>query len=107
MEKGPIQNIKNLAESISGPTNLRHGNRDEEKTKKVCREFESLFWKEIFKMMRKMTWGKGWENNSGPGNEIYQTFLEQEISKALAQKKELGIGNLIYKQIVNQQKNEK
>ncbi|MGB9697798.1 MAG: rod-binding protein [Thermodesulfobacteriota bacterium] len=52
-----------------------------------------------------MTWGKGWGNNSESGNEIYQTLLEQEVSRTLAQKKGLGIGELIYKQITNQQKN--
>lgn len=104
MEKGPIQNVKNLPDSLLPTANFNKGKVDEEKAKKVCREFESLFWQEIFKTMRKMTWGKGWGNYSGSGNEIYQTLLEQEISKSLAQKKGIGIGDLLYKQITKQQK---
>lgn len=104
MEKGPIQFMKSIPTSLSPPTfNKEKGN--EEKARKVCREFESLFWQEIFKMMRKMTWGKGWGSNSGYGNEIYQTILEQEVSRSLALKKGLGIGDLIYKQISHHQKN--
>ena len=103
MEKGPIQNIKNLAESISGPTNLRHGKIDEEKTKKVCREFESLLWQQIFKLMRSLTWGGAKGSSNWAGNEIYQTLIEQEMSRTLAHKKGIGIGDFLYKQIIKQQ----
>lgn len=103
MEKWPIQNTKNLTESISGPNNLRHGQKDEEKTKKVCREFESLLWQQIFKLMRSLTWGGARGSSNWPGNEIYQTLMEQEMSRTLAHKKGIGIGDFLYKQIIKQQ----
>lgn len=99
MEKGPIQKMKNMLDLLFPANNFNKGKGDEEKLKKVCREFEALFWQEIFKTMRKMTWGKGWGSNSGSGNEILQTLLEEEVSRTLAQKKGLGIGELIYEQI--------
>ena len=102
MEKGPIHNVTNLPNPLLPTANFNKAKMDEEKAKKVCREFEALFWQEIFKTMRKMTHGKGWGNYSGSGNEIYQTLMEQEISRTLAQKNGLGIGDLIYKQITRQ-----
>lgn len=104
MEKGPIHNVKNMLDPLLPTANFNKAKVDEEKAKRVSREFESLFWQEIFKTMRKMTHGKGWGNYGGSGNEIYQTIMEQEISRTLAQKKGLGIGDLIYKQITGQHK---
>lgn len=104
MEKGPIKNVRSLPDPLLSTANFNKAKVDGEKAKKVCREFEALFWQEIFKMMRKTIWGKGWGNYSGAGNEIYQTLMEQEISKTLAQKKGIGIGDLLYKQISKQQK---
>ncbi len=97
--------MKIVSDLLTPSTNFNKSKEDEVRIQKACREFESLFWQEIFKMMRKMTGGKVWGSNSGAGNEIYQTLLEQELSRTLAQKKGLGIGDLIYKQIMKQPKN--
>ncbi len=90
MEKGPIQNVGKMPDPLLPTANFNKAKVNEEKAQKICREFESLFWQEIFKTMRKITHGKLWGSNSESGNEIYQTLLEQELSRALAQKKRVG-----------------
>jgi len=39
----------------------------------------------------------------GPGNDVYQGLMDQELSKKLSQSKGLGLGKVIYRQMLKRE----
>jgi murein DD-endopeptidase MepM/ murein hydrolase activator NlpD len=71
--------------------------RDEE-LKKACREFEAVFTYQLLKSMRK-TIEKSDLFHGGQGEEIYESLLDQELSKQLAGSGGTSLANLLYQQL--------
>jgi len=75
---------------------------NQKKLKKACTDFEALFIAHMLKSMRQAIpqtgfWGKG------QGSGIYQDLMDQELSKKLSQNKGLGLGKMIYRQILKRE----
>lgn len=102
MEKMPIANdIRRIGDLSSGSKAGREG-VDPEKLKKACTEFEAIFIQEILKFMRQ-TIPVSSLSGSATGKEIYQSLLDQELGKNLAQKGGFRIGEMVYKQMLRKE----
>ena len=89
---------KNLSRTIgSGDKKL-----DREKLKKACTGFEALFMAQMLKSMRQTIPETGFLG-MGLGNDIYQGFMDQELSQKLSQSKGLGLGKVIYRQMLKRE----
>jgi flagellar protein FlgJ len=72
---------------------------DEEKLKKACMDFESLFIYQVLKSMQE-TVPKSGLLGEGPEKGIFESLFGQEWSKALAHQGGLGLGKMLYKQML-------
>ena len=66
--------------------------------KKACKEFESIFSYELLKSMRR-TVEKSDLFHGGQGEEIYESFLDQELSKNLAGSGHNSLARLLFEQL--------
>jgi peptidoglycan hydrolase FlgJ len=71
---------------------------DEERLKKACTDFESIFINQILRTMRQ-TVPHGGFLKEGPETNIFQSLFDQELSRSLAQRKGMGLGEMIYRQM--------
>jgi Rod binding domain-containing protein len=72
---------------------------DEEKLKRACMDFESLFIYQVLKSMQQ-TVPKSGLLGEGPEKGIFESLFGQEWSKALAHQGGLGLGKMLYKQML-------
>ena len=77
--------------------------KNDKDIKKVSKDFESLLINELFKVMRK-TIHKTKLTQGGFGEKIFESMLDSEISKKLAQRDMLNISQIIMNEL---QKNDK
>ena len=75
---------------------------DRKKLTKACTDFEALFIAQLLKSMRQTVPQTGFLGK-GLGNDIYQGLMDQELSKKLSQNKGLGLGKMIYRQILKRE----
>jgi len=76
------------------------GKNDKKKLMEACQEFESVLWSYLLKNMRE-TVPETEFLPKGLEEEIFQSMLDQEIAKKLAQKG-VGIATMLYRQLSNQ-----
>ncbi len=76
----------------------------DEKIKKVAKDFESLLIGEIFKVMRKSI-HKTELTKGGFGEDIFESMLDGEMSKNLAQRDMLGISKMLEKELLGKANN--
>ena len=95
----PISSIRE--QPISDPSIKGQGLRkiDEEKLKKACTEFESIFIQSLLKSMRQ-TVPKGTFLDGGPGKGLFESMFDQELSKHLATKGGVGLGKMMYENLM-------
>jgi Rod binding domain-containing protein len=108
MENGPIHSIGASGEirpADAGPGTRPAEKLDREKLKKACTEFESLMIFQMMKSMRQSSPQNGFLG-MGPGQDIYQNLFDQEMSKSLARRGGLGIGEKIYRQMMQRMEKE-
>jgi flagellar protein FlgJ len=98
MEKMPISNNIRAGEPLTPGVKPRATGMDREKLRKACTDFEALFIQEILKFMRQ-TIPQSALSGPGAGKEVYQSLLDQELSKNLAKKGGLRIGEMVYRQM--------
>ncbi len=72
---------------------------DDAKLKKACTELESLFIHQMFKAMRQ-TLPKTRLFGGGAGEEAFQSLFDQELSRSMAQRSGIGLGQRIYQQMI-------
>ena len=91
MENMPIHKAVDAPERRS--PGMEPGNKkiDREKLKKACADFEALFLAQMLKGMRRTIPQTGLMG-SGPGKEIYQTLMDRELSRNMAQRGGMGLG---------------
>jgi flagellar protein FlgJ len=102
MDKMPILNNIRIGEVPSFEPKTGAGGIDREKLKKASTEFEALFIQEILKFMHQTIPQSGLAG-PGAGKEVYQSLLDQELSKNLAKKGGLRIGEMVYRQMVRKE----
>lgn len=69
----------------------------EEKLKKACAEFESIFINNLLKTMRASI-PKSTFLHGGLDEDIYTSMFDQEVARKMASGRGIGIGEQIYKQ---------
>jgi flagellar protein FlgJ len=77
---------------------------DEEKLKKACMDFESLFIHQMLKSMRQ-TISKTNLFGEGPAEEIFQSLFDQELSRSLVNREGLGLGKMLHYQMLQRLRN--
>jgi peptidoglycan hydrolase FlgJ len=102
MDKLPIlNNMRGEVTPLSAPKSGVSG-IDKEKLKKACTEFESLFINQLLQFMRK-TVPSSKPGVLGSGKDVYQSLFDQELSKSMAKRGGLKIGEMVYKQMVRRE----
>jgi hypothetical protein len=66
--------------------------------RKVAKDFESIFMAQVLKGMRE-TVHKEDAFHGGPGEDLFEGLLDEEISKRIAGQGSLGIGELLYRDL--------
>ncbi len=84
--------ISNLKSQISGRET------DVKKLKKLTADFESVFLYYVLKTMRDTVPKSGFMDGKN-GEEIYRSMMDQEIAKSMAEKRESGISDMLFKQL--------
>jgi flagellar protein FlgJ len=98
----PIQSIRD--QTVQGPSAKGQGPKiDEEKLKKACMNFESLFIQRLWKSMRQTVMKSGLFGG-GTEEEVYQSLFDQELSKSLASGRGISLGKMIYEQMMKKVK---
>ena len=97
----PITSIKEQGVPWASVKGQGPKKTDDEKLKKACMDFESVFIQKMFKAMRQ-TIPKSGLLGEGPGKDIFESLFDQELSKSLAQRDGLGLGKVLYHQMLQQ-----
>jgi flagellar protein FlgJ len=102
MDNMPIlNNIGGNAYPLSDPKSGIAG-MDKEKLKKACTEFEALFINQLLQFMRRMIPSSS-PGVLGSGKDVYQSLFDQELSKSMAKRGGLKIGEMVYKQMMRRE----
>ena len=80
----------------NNPNNMNHV--CERRLKKACQDFEAILITNMLQEMRKTIPKTGFLE-SGHGNDIYRSMMDQKIADKIASDKGLGIGAILYKQL--------
>ena len=79
----------------------RHaGDRDPERLRKACADFEALLIQKLFQTMRAAVPKSGLVD-AGPAEDIYTAMLDQQVARDLALQGGLGLSTRIKEQIAN------
>ena len=76
---------------------------DEGKLKKACEDFESIFISQMLKEMRKSI-PKSGLLDGGSEQDAYLSLFDEAFSKSMAQGGGIGLGKILYQNIMNQGK---
>jgi flagellar protein FlgJ len=102
METGPITKVEGAVANLTSSSGSRAAKLDKEKLKKVCVEIESLFISQLLQFMRRTVPQNGFLGK-GTGKDIYETLFDQELSKSLAKRGGVGLGNMVYRQMIKRE----
>jgi peptidoglycan hydrolase FlgJ len=102
MEKLPINKTVKPLEQSAPASRPGEKKLDREKLKKACSDFEALFLARMLKQMRQSIPQNGLLGN-GPGKEIYQSLMDQELAKKISQRGGVGLGENLYRQVLQRE----
>lgn len=92
------QNIPGAAGAPASKQPDSAANKELQKLRKTCRDFEAVYINEMYKAMRKTVPDSGlFEKDTA--SELYKDMLDMEMAKATAAGKGLGIGETMYQQM--------
>ena len=95
------QNPMNLVHMNPKPLNAASASeKDKAELKKVAEEFEAVFIGQLLKIMRETIQESGMEGG-GFGKSIYTELFDQEIALSMARRGALGIGDIIYRSLAD------
>lgn len=94
--------ISNFQKHIQQPTEIdsRFSTEEKKKLQKASRDFESMLTSLMLKSMTKSTGGLLGEN--GYGNDVFDSFFENELANKITDSKGLGIAQSIYKRMTGE-----
>ena len=69
----------------------------EKKMEKVARDFESVFVNKLLESMRKAIPKSGLLDSSAL--DMYQSMMDQEMAKNMSERKGMGLGEMVYKDL--------
>ena len=79
--------------------------KDRAELKKAAQEFEAVFIRQLLKVMRE-TIEESSSEGSGLGKGVYTELFDQEIAISMSQRGALGIGDIIYRSLVENEAKE-
>jgi flagellar protein FlgJ len=93
--------IRSISENNSlSASNVQKSNKvDEEKLRKACMDFESIFTQHLLKTMRQTIPASGIFGENA-GKTIFESLFDQELGRSLARQRGLGLGRMIYEQMM-------
>ena len=84
-----------------GQTQGTGEHRKDQALRKACKEFESIFTYEMLKSMRR-TIDKTGLLHGGPGEEIFESLLDQEMAKKISGGSPNSLAGMLYSQLQSQ-----
>lgn len=75
---------------------------EDQKLRKTCKEFESVFTYQLLRSMRR-TVEKCDLFHGGSGEEVYESLLDQELAKSMSSGSDRGLADLLYRQLRSKQ----
>lgn len=96
LEFGDIPGQLNKLSSLRGNNNIE---ARKAKLRKAAGDFEAIFVRQILKSMRS-TLISGGMFGSGSVGEIYSDMMDNAISEKIAERGDMGLADIIYKQMV-------
>jgi flagellar protein FlgJ len=96
MEPSQLNQMKGVADPLS--PEKRPGSQKDEALRKACKDFESVFTLELLKSMRG-TVEKCDLFHGGQGEEVYESLLDMELSKSMADTGPNSIAAQLYAQL--------
>ncbi|MCK9223726.1 MAG: rod-binding protein [Candidatus Muirbacterium halophilum] len=70
----------------------------DEKLKKSCQDFESIFVNQLMKSMRSTVQKTGFISG-GRGEEIFQSMLDEEYSNEISKSGKMGLAEIMFKEL--------
>jgi flagellar protein FlgJ len=102
MENQPIHRIVQSPDRSTPASQPGEKKVDREKLKKACADFEALLVARMLKLMRQSIPQNGLLGN-GPGKEIYQSLMDQELAKKMSKRGGIGLGEVFYRQVLQRE----
>lgn len=102
MENQPIHKIVQSPHRSTPASQPGEKKIDREKLKKACADFEALFVARMLKLMRQSIPQNGLLGN-GPGKEIYQSLMDQELAQKMSKRGGVGLGEVLYRQVLQRE----
>ena len=75
---------------------------DDEKLRDAANDFEAIFVQQMLKTMRKASLDSNLITKS-EGEKIFQSMLDEHYSKVMSKSGSLGLGEMIYQQLISNQ----
>ena len=102
MDKLPILNHMRIGVNPPSEPRIATAGMDKEKLRKACTEFEAIFINQLLQFMGRIVPSSS-SGILGSGKDVYQSLFEQELSKNMAKKGGLKIGEMVYKQMISRE----
>jgi len=74
--------------------------KEEKKLQEACKDFEALFINQLMKEMRKTVKKSGFIDG-GNAEKIFQSMLDEKYSETMAESGDLGLGQMMFRQLKN------
>ena len=74
--------------------------QDEARLEKACKDFEAIILNQILSAMRKAV-PEGGLFEKSYGEKIYQSMMDEELSKNIAHGKGMGLGEMLFRQLTS------
>ena len=73
---------------------------DEARLEKACKDFEAIILNQMLSAMRKAV-PEGGLFEKSYGEKIYQSMMDEELSKNIAHGKGMGLGEMLFRQLTS------
>ncbi len=97
----PLKQKPEGADVRSGSTSAVAGSKDQQKLRKACQDFESIFLNYLLSKMRESV-PKSDLMGESHGEELYLGMLDEELSKQMAASGGVGLSQILYQQLEHQ-----
>ncbi len=98
---GPIALVRNGKPSVKPPVENSNDQKELARLKKASAEVESLFFSSLLKSLKGLVPQAGLLPKS-TGMSIYDSMFDQEISSFLSQGQAIGLGRMLYQQLLSE-----
>ena len=85
---------------IRNPQSEIRNPQDEARLEKACKDFEAIILNQMLSAMRKAV-PEGGLFEKSYGEKIYQSMMDEELSKNIAHGKGMGLGEMLFRQLTS------